>query len=70
MPEITRLVFGCERMTNQRLTVWQQITVEFSGHLLIGSIVGMAGGVVWLAYGLQLRPVQESLSNEAYAENI
>jgi uncharacterized protein (TIRG00374 family) len=33
-------------------------------------IVGMAGGVVWLAYGLQLRPVQESLSNEAYAENI
>ena len=33
-------------------------------------IVGMAGGVVWLAYGLQLRPVQELLSNEAYAENI
>jgi hypothetical protein len=24
-------------MTNQRLTVWQQITVEISGHLLSGS---------------------------------
>jgi glycosyltransferase 2 family protein len=33
-------------------------------------IVGMAGGIVWIAYGLQLRPVQESRSAEAYAENI
>jgi hypothetical protein len=32
-----RLVFGCEPMTIQRLTVWQQITVEFSGHPLSGS---------------------------------
>jgi hypothetical protein len=33
-------------------------------------IVGMAGGIVWIAYGLRLRPVQESRSAEAYAENI
>jgi uncharacterized membrane protein YbhN (UPF0104 family) len=33
-------------------------------------IVGIAGGVVWLAYGLQLRSVQKSSSAEAYAENI
>jgi uncharacterized membrane protein YbhN (UPF0104 family) len=33
-------------------------------------IVGMAGGIVWITYGLQLRPVQESRSAEAYAENI
>ena len=24
-------------MTNQRLTVWRQVTAEFSGHLLSGS---------------------------------
>jgi hypothetical protein len=36
-PEMTRLVFGCEPMTNQRLTVWHQITVEFSGYPLSGS---------------------------------
>lgn len=34
---MTRLVFGCEPMTNQRLTVWHQITIEFSGHQLSGS---------------------------------
>jgi uncharacterized membrane protein YbhN (UPF0104 family) len=33
-------------------------------------IVGVAGGIVWIAYGLPLRPVQESRSAEAYAENI
>jgi hypothetical protein len=33
-------------------------------------IVGIAGGAVWLAYGLQLRSVQKSSSAEAYAENI
>jgi uncharacterized protein (TIRG00374 family) len=33
-------------------------------------IVGLAGGIVWLAYGLQLPPVQKSRSAEAYAENI
>ena len=33
-------------------------------------VVGMAGGIVWIAHGLQLRPVQESRSAEAYAENI
>jgi uncharacterized protein (TIRG00374 family) len=32
-------------------------------------IVGMVGGVVWIAYGLQLRPVGETRSAEAY-ENI
>jgi hypothetical protein len=37
LPELTRLIFGCEPMTNQRLTVWQQITVEFSGDPLSGS---------------------------------
>jgi hypothetical protein len=36
----------------------------------VSFIVGIAGGVVWLAYGLQLRPVPESRSAEAYAENI
>ena len=36
----------------------------------VSFIVGMAGGVVWLAYGLQLRPVPESRGAEAYAENI
>jgi glycosyltransferase 2 family protein len=36
----------------------------------VNFIVGMAGGVVWLAYGLHLRPVSESRSAEAYAENI
>jgi uncharacterized membrane protein YbhN (UPF0104 family) len=33
-------------------------------------IVGLAGGVVWLAYGLQSRPVQESRTVEAYSESI
>jgi len=33
-------------------------------------IVGMLGGILWIAHGLQLRPVQESRSAEAYAENI
>ena len=33
-------------------------------------IIGMAGGIVWIAYGLQLRPVRESRSAEAYAENM
>jgi glycosyltransferase 2 family protein len=32
-------------------------------------VVGMAGGIVWIAYGLRL-PVQESRSAEAYARNI
>ena len=36
----------------------------------VGFIVGMAGGIVWIAYGLQLRPVRESRSAEAYAENM
>jgi uncharacterized protein (TIRG00374 family) len=31
-------------------------------------IVGMAGGIIWIAYGLPLRP--ESRSAEAYVENI
>jgi glycosyltransferase 2 family protein len=33
-------------------------------------IVGMAGGVVWIVYGLQLRPVQKPRGAEAFAENI
>jgi uncharacterized protein (TIRG00374 family) len=33
-------------------------------------IVGMVGGIVWIAHGLQLRPVQESRSAEAHAGNI
>jgi glycosyltransferase 2 family protein len=36
----------------------------------VSFIVGMAGGIVWIAYGLQLRPVRESRSAEAYAENM
>jgi uncharacterized protein (TIRG00374 family) len=32
-------------------------------------VVGMAGGIVWIAHGLRL-PVQESRSAEAYAKNI
>jgi hypothetical protein len=41
------LSFVCERrtMTNQPLTVWQQITAEFSGHPLSGSYA-IEGGVV------------------------
>jgi glycosyltransferase 2 family protein len=35
-----------------------------------GRFTGIIGGIVWIAYGLQLRPVQESRSAEAYAENI
>jgi hypothetical protein len=31
----------------------------------VSFIVGMAGGIVWIAYGLQLRPVQGSRSAEA-----
>ena len=30
-------LFDCEPMTNQSLTVWRQITVEFNGHRLSGS---------------------------------
>ena len=37
---------------------------------VVSFIVGMAGGIVWIAYGLQLRPVQEPRSAETYAENI
>jgi uncharacterized protein (TIRG00374 family) len=33
-------------------------------------IVGMVGGIVWIAYGLRLRPIQESRGAGAYAENI
>ena len=36
----------------------------------VSFIVGMAGGIVWIAYGLQSRPVQESHSAEAYAKNL
>jgi uncharacterized protein (TIRG00374 family) len=36
----------------------------------VSFIVGMAGGIVWIAYGLQLRPARESRSAEAYAENM
>jgi hypothetical protein len=32
-------------MTNQTLTVWQQITVEFNGHSLTGSYA-MENGIV------------------------
>jgi uncharacterized membrane protein YbhN (UPF0104 family) len=33
-------------------------------------IVGLVGGIVWIAYGLQLRPVQEARAAEVYGENI
>ena len=33
-------------------------------------IVGLVGGIVWIAYGLQLRPVQEARAGEVYGENI
>jgi uncharacterized protein (TIRG00374 family) len=33
-------------------------------------IIGMAGGIVWIAYGLQLQPVQEPRAAQALAENI
>ena len=33
-------------------------------------IVGLVGGIVWIAYGLQLRPVQEAPDAEAYGETI
>ena len=33
-------------------------------------IVGMAGGIIWIAYGLPLRPVQEARAAEVYGENI
>jgi glycosyltransferase 2 family protein len=33
-------------------------------------IVGLVGGIVWLAYGLELRPVQEARAAEVYGENI
>jgi uncharacterized membrane protein YbhN (UPF0104 family) len=36
----------------------------------VSFIVGMAGGIVWVAYGLQLRQVRGSGSAEAYAENM
>ena len=32
--------------------------------------VGLVGGIVWIAYGLQLRPVQEARGAEVYGENI
>jgi len=41
--------------------------------ILIGAtsfIVGLVGGIVWIAYGLRLRPIQKSSRSEAYAENI
>jgi hypothetical protein len=34
------------------------------------STVGLVGGIVWIAYGLQLRPVQEARAAEVYGENI
>jgi hypothetical protein len=33
-------------------------------------IVGLVGGIVWIADGLQLRPVQEVRAAEVYGENI
>jgi hypothetical protein len=33
-------------------------------------IVGLVGGIIWIAYGLQLRPVQEAPDAEAYSETI
>jgi glycosyltransferase 2 family protein len=33
-------------------------------------IVGLVGGIIWIAYGLQLRPVQEAPDAEAYGETI
>jgi uncharacterized membrane protein YbhN (UPF0104 family) len=33
-------------------------------------IVGMAGGIVWIASSLQVRPVQKPGGTEAFAENI
>jgi glycosyltransferase 2 family protein len=33
-------------------------------------IVGLVGGIIWIAYGLQLRPVQEAPHAEAYGETI
>jgi len=33
-------------------------------------IVGLVGGIVWIAYGLQLRPVQETRDAEVYGETI
>jgi len=33
-------------------------------------IVGLVGGIVWIAYGLQLRPVQEARAAEVYGETI
>jgi glycosyltransferase 2 family protein len=33
-------------------------------------IVGLVGGIIWIAYGLRLRPVQEAPDAEAYGEAI
>ena len=33
-------------------------------------IVGLVGGIVWIAYGLQLRPVKTSAHAEVYGETI
>jgi hypothetical protein len=33
-------------------------------------IVGLVGGIVWIAYGLQLRPVQETRDAEVLGETI
>jgi hypothetical protein len=33
-------------------------------------IVGLVGGIVWIAYGLQLRPAQEARAADVYGENI
>jgi glycosyltransferase 2 family protein len=33
-------------------------------------IVGLVGGIIWIAYGLQLRPVQEARDAEVYGETV
>ena len=40
--------------------------------ILFGSsfVVGLVGGIVWIAYGLQLRTVKTSAHAEVYGETI
>jgi hypothetical protein len=36
----------------------------------LGARLSLVGGIIWIAYGLQLRPVQEAPHAEAHGETI